>query len=216
LAGLWIQVVGSKKTGKTSLLERATRELAARGRSVCYVKHRHEDARLDASDTDTARMMEAGACAAVLVGDSSTIAFRRAPGEPLAALAIGDSLPEEIVLVEGFKTVAGSKIVIAGGDLDIDVLEGVVAVVGDAPPGFKGKTIAPDDTAGLCDFIEKLADSGTGDSWATSLVIDGQEIRLNAFVQDIIASGILGMATALDGVDGADTVQVRCVKKRAR
>ncbi len=214
MARLWIQVVGSKKTGKTSLLERVTRELAARGRSVCYVKHRHEDARMDASDSDTSRMMDAGAAVAVLVGDSSTIVFRGSEAQSLASVAIGDSNPGEIVLAEGFKTAPGSKIVVAGGDLDIDALEDVVAVVGEAPAGFAGAVIDDGDTPRLCDLIERLADSGTGDSWATSLVIDGQEIRLNAFVQDVIASGLLGMATALDGVDGADTLQVRCERRR--
>ncbi len=215
MARLWIQIVGSKKTGKTSLLERATRELVSRGRSVCYVKHSHEDARLDASDTDTSRLMKAGAAAAALVGDSSTIVFRRSTGQPLPTVAISDSLPGEIVLVEGFKGLAGSKIVVTGGDLDVDALEGVVAVVGEAPIGFQGETIAPDDTGALCDLIEKLADSDTGDIWATSLVMDGREIRLNAFVQDMMASGLLGMASALDGVDGADTMQIRCTRKRS-
>lgn len=214
MARLWIQIVGSKKTGKTSLLERATRELVSRDRTVCYIKHRHEEARLDASDTDTSRLMDAGAAAAVLVGASSTMVFRRGLDEPLARIAIGDSLPGEIVLVEGFKGLPGSKIVVTGGDLDVDALEDVVAVVGEAPTGFQGETITPDDTDALCDLIEKLADSGTGDIWATSLVIDGREIRLNVFVQDMIASGLLGMASALDGVDGADTMQIRCTKKR--
>jgi molybdopterin-guanine dinucleotide biosynthesis protein B len=214
LARLWIQIVGSKKTGKTSLLEAATRELASRGRTVCYVKHRHENARLDAADTDTSRLMEAGASAAALVGDSSTIVFRWSDGESLASVAIGDSLPGEIVLVEGFKSLPGSKIVVSGGDLDIDSLDDVVAVVGEAPAGFEGERIAPDDTASLCDLIERLADGAGGDTWTTSLVLDGREIRLNAFVQDVIASGLLGMASSLDGVDGAETMQVRCSRKR--
>lgn len=211
---LWIQFVGAKKTGKTTLLEKATRELARRGRSVCYVKHRHEEARIDASDTDTSRLIEAGASAAVLVGDSSTFAFRRAAEDSLARIALGDSLPGEIVLVEGFKNMPGRKIAVAGGDLDICALEGVQAVVGEPPAGYAGPVIAPDDIASLCDLIERTIDSGRGESWDTSLVLDGRAVRLNSFVQDIMASGLLGMASSLDGVEGADTLEVRCIRRQ--
>ena len=49
--GFWIQVVGSKKSGKTSLLEGLTRELVRRGRTVCFIKHTHEHPVLDGADT---------------------------------------------------------------------------------------------------------------------------------------------------------------------
>ncbi|MFH1502336.1 MAG: molybdopterin-guanine dinucleotide biosynthesis protein B [Candidatus Eisenbacteria bacterium] len=214
MAHLWIQIVGSKKTGKTALLESVTAELVRRGRSVCYLKHRHEDARLDAHDTDTSRMIDAGAAAAALVGSSSTVVFRRSGDEPLACVALRESLPGDIVLVEGWKSVPGAKIVVSGGDLDVEALEGVIAVVGEPPAGFKGKTFDPSEVTQICDLIERTADAGDGDAWQTSLVIDGREIRLNAFVQDIFASGLLGMSRSLDGVDGADALEIRCRRKR--
>lgn len=206
--------MGAKKTGKTALLEGVTRELARRGRSVCYVKHRHEDARLDGTDTDTSRMMNAGASASVLVGDTFTVVFRGSEEEPLARVALRDSLPGDVVLVEGFKSVSGSKIVVSGGDLDVESLDGVLAVIGDAPPGFKGLTFESNDIASVCDFIEKTADAGDGDRWRTSLAIDGREIRLNAFVQDVFASGLLGMSQSLQGVEDADTLEIRCRRKK--
>ena len=39
----WIQIVGTKDTGKTSLIEGLTRELVRRGRSVCYINHKHAE-----------------------------------------------------------------------------------------------------------------------------------------------------------------------------
>jgi molybdopterin-guanine dinucleotide biosynthesis protein MobB len=216
LAQLWIQVVGSKNAGKTSLLEDVVRELVRRGRSVCYVKHRHEDARLDASDTDTSRMMEAGASAAVLVGSNSTIIFRGTDEESLARVAQRDSLPGDIVLAEGWKSVPGAKIVLTGGDLDITAMENVVAVVGEAPPTFTGSTIDRDDIGAICDAIERTSASGGGNEWRTSLLIDGREVPLNAFVQDVFASGVLGMSLALQGVEDAGTLELRCVRKKGR
>ncbi len=214
MAQLWIQIVGSKKTGKTSLLEDATKELTRRGRSVCYVKHRHENARLDAEDTDTSRMMDAGAAAAVLVGDTSTVVFRNSREQPLASVALRDSLPGDVVLVEGWKNVPGAKIVVSGGDIDIESLEGILAVVGDAPEGFEGRTFSAHDISSICDFIENTADAGDGDSWQTTLVVDGREVRLNTFVQDIFASGLLGMSQSLQGVEDAQTLEIRCRRKR--
>jgi molybdopterin-guanine dinucleotide biosynthesis protein MobB len=209
-----IQVVGSKKTGKTSLLEDVSRELRRRGRSVCYLKHRHENARLDADDTDTDRMMKAGARVAALVGDTSAIVFRNEQDEPPALTALRQSLPGEIVLAEGWKSLAGPKIVVAGGDLDIGKIDGVIAVVGDPPQGFGGRVIQREDVAGVCDLIERTAEAGGGDVWRTSLIIDGREIELNTFVQDIFASAVMGMSLSLRDIEGGDTLELRCARKR--
>jgi molybdopterin-guanine dinucleotide biosynthesis adapter protein len=215
MAGFWIQIVGTKKTGKTSLVEGLTRELVGRGRRVCYIKHTHEDPTLDGEDTDTARVRRAGASAAVLAGARSTVVFRAPGDESLERIALRDSLPGEIVLAEGFKGSPGRKIVVAGGDLDVASLDGVIAVVGERPAGFEGPVLRVDETARLCDLIEGAAADGQGgQGWTTSLTIDGREIPLNAFVQDILASGILGMSSALQNVEGGDTLELRCRRTR--
>lgn len=211
MAGFWIQVVGSKKTGKTTLLEQVTRELVRRGRTVCYIKHTHEGGpALDGDDTDTARVMDAGAAAAVLAGASTTVVFRAPGGEALERVALRESLPGEIVLAEGFKGTPGRKIVVAGGDLDISSLDGVIGIVGERPAGYEGPAFRADDIAGVADLIESAAAEPGGQGWTTSLSIDGREIPLNAFVQDILASGILGMSTALQNVGAGDTLELRC------
>jgi molybdopterin-guanine dinucleotide biosynthesis protein B len=207
--GFWIQVVGSKKTGKTSLLENLTGELVRRGCRVCCVKHTHEAPRLDGAETDTARLREAGAHTTALVGASYTVVFRATGGESLERAAHLCADPGDIVLAEGFKNAPGRKIAIAGGDLDIAELDGVIAVVGDPEDLCDGPVFRSDQIEELCDLIESATAERAGD-WATSLTIDGREIHLNAFVQDIMASGLLGMSTALEGVDGATVLEVRC------
>ena len=205
----WIQVVGSKKTGKTSLLESLTSEFVRRGRSVCFVKHAHEPPILDGADTDTARLRRAGAGTTVLVGETSTVVFRTNESEPLDGIAMRESGAEDIVLAEGFKTTPGKKIAVAGGDLDVAALDGLIAVIGDAPVGYDGKTFRADETAEICDAIEAALEEERG-RWVTSLTIDGHEVPLNAFVQEFVASGILGMVTALDDVEGGSVLEVRC------
>jgi len=214
LASTTIQIVGSKKTGKTSLLEDVTRKLTRRGRTVIYLKHRHEDARLDAADTDTSRLMEAGARVAALVGDTSTVVFRSADDEQPERIAARESSPGDIILAEGWKNQKGPKIVVPGGDLDLDALDGIIAVVGEPAPGIKAPAIPRDDVDAVCDLVEKTAGAGGGDAWRTSLVIDGRVVALNAFVQDVFASAVAGMTLALQGVEGGDTLELRCVRKR--
>jgi molybdopterin-guanine dinucleotide biosynthesis adapter protein len=215
MAGFWIQIVGTKKTGKTSLVEELTRELVGRGRRVCYIKHTHEDGpTLDGEDTDTGRVRRAGASAAVLAGARSTVVFRAPGDESLERIALRDSLPGEIVLAEGFKGSPGRKIVVAGGDLDVASLDGVIAVVGDRPAGFEGSVLRADETARLCDLIENASAEPGTQGWTTSLTIDGREIPLNAFVQDILASGLFGMSSALQNVEGGDALEIRCRRRR--
>ena len=230
MAHTWIQIVGAKKTGKTTLIEALTSELVRRGRAVCYIKHTHSEPGYDNEDTDTAKLRAAGATTAVLAAADSTIVVHHAGKESIERLTFRDALPSEIVLAEGFKSAPGRKIALIGGDLDIGTLEGVVAVVtggakddgsgdgaGAAPQdgGAKGLRFTIDQTTEICDLIEKLAVKKTGESWASRLFINGEEVELNAFVQDVMASALLGMTTCLRGVDGADELEFRCTRTGA-
>jgi hypothetical protein len=44
--------------------------------------------------------------------------------------------------------------------------------------------------------------------------VDGREVPLNAFVQDILASGVLGMSSALQNVEGGETLELTCRRRR--
>lgn len=245
MAHTWIQIVGAKKTGKTTLIEALTRELVRRGRTVCYIKHTHSEPGFDNEDTDTAKLREAGATTAVLAAADSTIVVHHAGKERIERLSFRDALPGEIVLAEGFKSAPGRKIAVAGGDLDIGSLDRVVAavtggprddgaqtpVVGDSQAGTAGSTgqtntedpdvkqkglrFTHDQTGEICDLIEKLATTKTGDKWASRLFINGEEVELNTFVQDVMASALLGMTTCLRGVDGGDELEFRCTRTGA-
>jgi molybdopterin-guanine dinucleotide biosynthesis protein MobB len=204
----WIQIVGTKDTGKTSLIEELTRELVSRGRRVTYIKHTHVEPTLDSEDTDTARVRAAGAAATVLTASNKVITIR-GEVESVAELSFREAAPGDIVLVEGYKRSPGRKIVMTGGDLDFDALEGVVAVVGAAPEGYGGPAYAADQTSELCDLIERLTTGAEDQTWETRLVANGTEVPLNAFVQDVMASALSGMTEALRDVDDADTLEIR-------
>jgi molybdopterin-guanine dinucleotide biosynthesis protein B len=208
MASFWIQVVGSKDTGKTTLIEDLTRELVSRGRTVAYIKHTHVSPSLDAEDTDTARIREAGAAVTVLTGDDFTIA-QRATGRNVDELSFRVSAPGDIVLVEGYKRSPGKKIVILGGDLDLDSLDGVVAVIADEATECEGPTYSADQTKELCDLLEKLAAATPDQTWATRLLVNGEEVPLNPFVQDVMASALEGMTKVLRDVPEVQTLELR-------
>ena len=211
MASFWIQVVGTKDTGKTSLLESITRELVKRGRTVAYIKHTHVPPPLEAEDTDTARLRAAGAAVTALAGKDFTIASRSS-GRGVEELSFRVASPGDIVLAEGFKKSPGKKIAVMGGDLDFASLDGVVAVVGDAPDGFKGPAFKPDQTTELCDLIEKLSTTPPDQTWATRLLINGEEVPLNPFVQDVMASALEGMTEVLRDVPEAASMELRTRK----
>ena len=213
MASFWIQIVGSKDTGKTSLLEGITRELTSRGRTVAYIKHTHVEPTLEAEDTDTARMRAAGAVVTALTGDDYTIAYRSS-GRGVEGLSFRVALPGDIVLAEGFKRTPGKKIAIVGGDLDISSLDGVVAIVGSAPDGYKGAAFSTDQTSELCDLIEKLSAQPAEQTWATRLLINGKEVILKSFVQDVMASALAGMTDVLRDVDETETLEIHARKIR--
>ena len=213
MASFWIQIVGSKDTGKTSLLEGITRELTNRGRTVAYIKHTHVEPTLEAEDTDTARMRAAGAAVTALTGDDYTMAYRSS-GRGVEELSFRVALPGDIVLAEGFKRTPGKKVAIAGGDLDISSLDGVVAVVGELPEGFEGPAFSADQPSEICDLIEKLSAQPDDQTWATRLLINGEEVPLNAFVQDVMASALDGMKGVLRDVDEAETLELRARRIR--
>jgi molybdopterin-guanine dinucleotide biosynthesis protein B len=213
MANFWVQIVGSKDTGKTTLIESLTKELVSRGRTVAYVKHTHVEPALESEDTDTVRIREAGAAVTVLTGDDFTIAHR-ASGRDVDELSFRVSAPGDIVLVEGYKRSPGKKIVVLGGDLDLDSLEGVVAVVTDEPSECEGPTYTADQTGELCDLIEKLAATPTDQTWATRVLVNGKEVPLNPFVQDVMASALEGMTEVLRDVPEVETLELRTRKIR--
>ena len=206
----WIQIVGTKDTGKTTLIEGITRELVRRGRTVCYVKHTHEEPAIDGRDTDTARLAAAGAAVSILAGASATTVFRSPGKERIENVSFREALPGEIVLAEGFKNVPGRKIAIAGGDLNIESLDGVVAIVGTAPDGFSGRAFEPGEIGRIADLIEEIAAVPNDQTWATRMLVDGREIPLNSFVQDVLAFTLKGFCSSLREGGVERTIEIRC------
>jgi molybdopterin molybdotransferase len=129
---LVVGVTGASGSGKTVAITGLIRRLAARGLRIASVKHAAHGFDVDHPDSDSARMVAAGAIRVVLSGPTETAV--RITGElPLlslirAASADGEDVAPDLVFVEGFGA-AGYPIIQIGPPKS------------DAPPGEPWHTL---------------------------------------------------------------------------
>jgi formylmethanofuran dehydrogenase subunit E len=153
-------IVGYKKVGKTTLIEKLIPELTSRGYRVGTVKHHHSDCTVavDSSGTDTWRHRRAGATSVALVTPTDVALFRDA--EEVASLdQIIATLPEtDLVLVEGFHLELRAKIEVLSDQSDERLCradENLLAVVAVSGHDEAASNFSPDNIKPLVDFIER-------------------------------------------------------------
>ncbi len=105
-------IVGYKKTGKTTLIEKLIPELVSRGYRVGTVKHHHSDfpVSLDAVGTDSWRHRQAGATSVALATPTEFATFRDGASSMSLDQLVSGLGTTDIVLVEGFHEEARAKI----------------------------------------------------------------------------------------------------------
>ncbi len=108
-----IFVVGTKNSGKTTLVEFIIKRLSDQGWKVAALKHVHHEFTLDGQGKDTFRMRSAGAKEVVSFSPSE-IAVLRAPGNTEEEFRkLSRDLEEggyDYLVIEGFKTFRGISI----------------------------------------------------------------------------------------------------------
>jgi len=151
-----IAIVGYHDSGKTTVLVNLIRVLKERGYRVAAVKHTDHGYDMGPPGKDSSRHFAAGADKVAVAGPESFTVHERTAG----ALSLADVRARvsgvDLVLVEGFKREPGPKVGVfrAGysGDLAAAV-EGLIAAVGDCPPGLGLPCFGFDQTGELADFI---------------------------------------------------------------
>jgi formylmethanofuran dehydrogenase subunit E len=153
-------IVGYKKVGKTTLIEKLIPELANRGYRVSTVKHHHSEipAAIDTAGSDTWRHRQAGASSVALVTPTDVAMFRDSDNSLSLDQIVSALGKTDIVLVEGFHEEPKAKIEVLS-DLTSEALcatDGhLLAVVSPsarqaAVPAFEPSNIKP-----LADLIER-------------------------------------------------------------
>ena len=154
-----ISFVGRKKSGKTSVVEEVIGHLTSRGHRVAALKHHTHELNVDAPNTDSYRLRQAGAVVAALCGKREYFYVASSVRE----LSLEEHvlrLPEsvDLVVTEGFKLQDAPKIEVCrkGGSAELVCRpEELLAVVSDEEvPGLSAPCFAPGDTEALALFVE--------------------------------------------------------------
>jgi len=212
---LIISIVGYSNSGKTRLLEKMIPILKANGYSVGVIKKTGETFLLDQPGKDTHKFGQAGADGVVLSGSGHIAFFGKMDESETSVLdRIEQSFFSErdIVLTEGFKKENKPKIaVLTKGKeekLFQEIAGSVVATVGQKPAQADLPHFKPDDPEGLVRMLEDrfLKDRKKA---PIRVILDGKNIPMNHFVQDIITSGIMGMLSPLKGFQDSRKIEIK-------
>lgn len=211
-------IVGSKKSGKTSLISRLVETLVDRGYRVGVVKNSHQDIDLDTPGTDTWKFREAGAERVMLTshtrGAVTHFSLEETTGlQHIADLCMSDL---DIVLAEGFKNSPYTKILVAGEDRVEINRRGLIATVGMSSGSGDLPDFGRDDIDGIIECIEnrfhrkegrkRLA--MTGNKMNIELRADGRKVGMKGFVRDFLAGAIVGMVRTLKGCGDATKFEI--------
>jgi formylmethanofuran dehydrogenase subunit E len=152
-------IVGYKKVGKTTLIEKLVAELTARGYQVGTIKHHHSDlpAALDTSGTDTWRHRKAGANTVALMTPTEVALIRDVAGEESLDRILASFQGSDMVLVEGFHNEPRAKIEVLSSPSSMRLCPGddhVIALVGSDDGQSRLPYFAPEQIEPLADFIE--------------------------------------------------------------
>lgn len=223
-----IQIVGFKKSGKTTLAVALAEALKARGVSLAAAKFMHHP-RLDKDNADTQRLMDACQGPVAAFGPEETALFWN------KKRYLPDLLPllgADFLIIEGGKTLGYMpRVILPRDEADIEGLDDEAAPLALASYG-------PVPVPGLAriETVEELADlalakgfilpglnceacglrscrqmaarivagDGSPDDCAAvgasmSITVNGQPLGVNPFVESIIAGGVRGMLSRLKG-----------------
>jgi molybdopterin-guanine dinucleotide biosynthesis protein MobB len=152
-----VAFVGGHDSGKTTLLEKLIRLLAARGLRVGAVKHTSQDFEDDVVGKDSQRLGAAGAAVWSLTSPGRTTVRRRREGESLADLVRREFCDCDLVLIEGFKAVPIPRIEVTRAGISRPEVTGAVARVSDGPAGDSVPTYGFDDLEAIASTVLHLA-----------------------------------------------------------
>lgn len=212
---LIISIIGYSKSGKTTLLEKIIPILTGKGYSVGVIKHTRHDFSLDQPGKDSYRFRMSGADGVALVGSGQIGFLGKMDGTGALALdQIEQSFfsDRDIILTEGFKKGDKPKIAVLTKGKEEQLfkdLEGsIVATVGDSPARKELPHFKPDNPEGLVELLEQrfLKDLRKP---SIRVILDGKNIPMNHFVQEIVRGGILGILSPLKGFKDSQRVEVK-------
>lgn len=155
-----LMIVGYKKTGKTTLIEKLIPELSQRGYRVGTVKHHHSDfpVTVDSAGTDTWRHRLAGAVGVALVTPTDVAMFRDGNIRQSLDDIVSALGPTDVILVEGFHEQPHAKIEVLSDQEEqrlSDPDDNLIAIVTANGQRSLLPTFKPNDIEQIANFIER-------------------------------------------------------------
>jgi len=198
-----VSIVGQSNSGKTTLIEKLIPELKSRGYRVAAVKHTHEKIELDTQGKDSWRYAQAGSDA-VFLSTLTNLALIKAVEQDALTKEIAHLISADcdIMLIEGLHEAHVPKIEVhrkeSGKELRCKTEE-LRAIVTNEKLSLDLPQFKLDDISGIADFIEAKLVGKRRDE--TTLFVNGKPVMLNHFAQDIVTGTMLGILSALKGVE---------------
>ena len=207
-----VSIVGKSDSGKTTLIEKLLPELTRRGLRIATVKHDTHGFEVDHEGKDSWRHKRAGAHT-VVISSPWKVAVIRDVERDLALDEIRGKLIQDVDLIvsEGYKKDVQPKIEVFRKEVHKELLctkkDQLVAIVSNKPFQVGVPCFDLDDMKGLADFIEKEFLQRKMEE-EVSLRVDGKCIPLKPFIKDLLANGIKGMLSSLEGCKAPQSIDI--------
>lgn len=198
-----ISLIGKPDCGKTTLLEKLIPELKSRGYRVGTIKHHVHEFTMDHEGKDTWRHKKAGAGVVALSSPTGLGVIRDTDHDSqVAELTARYFYDVDLVITEGYKHLNLPKIEVFRSAIHQTPLanrdQTWIAMVSDIKIDAALPHFLPADVIGVADFLIDHFILAQLKPEAT-LLVDGQVIPLNSFVETFIRQSVLGMISSLKG-----------------
>ena len=157
-----VTFIARSGTGKTTLVEKAIRELVRRGWTIGALKHDTHRFEIDVEGKDTWRMTQAGATVTAICSPAKQAVIRQFELEPpVEELLAREFIGVDLVITEGFKHSSLPKVEVHRSALGTPLLSrgerhdpALVAVASDEPLALDVPCFDLNDPRQLVDFLE--------------------------------------------------------------
>jgi molybdopterin-guanine dinucleotide biosynthesis protein B len=154
-----ILIVGKKKVGKTTLIEKLIAGLKSKGYKIGSIKYTTQDHEFDTPGKDSFRHAQAGAESTLILSPTKIALFsqtlRNKNLEQLLDFVFSDY---DLVIGEGFKNSSFPKIEVFDSRKHSGLLcslkDNLIATVGDTHPSFEVPYFRPNQIESLIEFIK--------------------------------------------------------------
>lgn len=207
-------VVGITESGKTTTIENIIKELRKRGYSVGSVKEIHfEQFAIDTEGSNTYRHKQAGSQLVTARGYYETdILFQ----EKLKVDEILKFYDHDFVILEGIADENVPKIITAHNEKEVlerldDMVFAISGRIANTLDEFENLPVinTMDNVERLVDLIEEKVLDRLPSKPKVQLKIDGKDIGMVPFVENILSNAVLGVVKELEGYEEGKEIMVR-------